>query len=112
MQKCLVDLCLPWLGGISERFTKQITQTLPRYYFSFNIRVVFHTKPNLVSICEDVLPPHPKNSLIFSVKCKKELIKRWMLELNSMSLQKYMILLEVRWIILEIRTGLLLRNFL
>ena len=56
VQKCPVYLRLPWLGGICERFTKQITQTVQRCYFSFIVYVVFHTKSILVSIRKDVPP--------------------------------------------------------
>ena len=35
-----------------------------------------------------------------------------MLELNNMSLQKYVILLEAWWIIFEMHTGLPLQNIL
>ena len=60
VQKCPVYLCLPWLDGIS----KQITQTIQRFYFSSNICVVFHTKPILASIRKDVLPPHHNNNFL------------------------------------------------
>ena len=43
LQKCPVYLCLPRLGGISEIFAKQITQTVPRCYFSDNVCVACHT---------------------------------------------------------------------
>ena len=64
IQKCPVYLCLPWLDGISERFTKQISLTVLRCYFSANVQVVFNTKPILTSICKNVLPPHHNHSLV------------------------------------------------
>ena len=56
VQKCPAYLCLPWLGGISDRFAKQIPQTVQRCYFSSNVQVIFHTKPILASLCKNILP--------------------------------------------------------
>ena len=67
MQKCLVYLRIPWLGGISARFAMQITQTVQRCYFSSNVHMVFHTEPILVSIRKDLFPPH--RSLIDLFRC-------------------------------------------
>ena len=69
VQKYPVYLCLLRLGGIRERFAKQITQTAQRCYFSSNIHAVFHTKPILGSIHKDVLPPHHNNSIIYLFMC-------------------------------------------
>ena len=37
VQRCLVYLRLPWLGGISDRFAKQISQVLLKCYLSANV---------------------------------------------------------------------------
>ena len=85
VQKCPVYLQHLWLGGISERFAKWISQIVQRCYFSVNVRVVFHTEPILTSIHKDVLPPHHNNSLIYLSRCSCSLnnIGRTNLRLDS-----------------------------
>ena len=73
VQKYPVYLCLLWLGRISDRFAKQISQTVHRCYFSANVWVVFNIKPILTSIHKDVLPPHHNNSLIYLFRCSCDL---------------------------------------
>ena len=49
VQRCPVYLCVPCLGGVSDRFAKQISQAVQKYYFSANVHV-FSKKPILTSI--------------------------------------------------------------
>ena len=69
VQKYSMYLRLPWLGGISERFAKQISQNVQRCYFSFNVRVVFHTKIILTFIHKDVISHRIFLNLIYLFKC-------------------------------------------
>ena len=69
VQKCPVYLCLPWPGGIREGFTKQISQTVQRNYFSAHVQVVFHSSPILKSIRKNVLPSHHNNPFTYLFMC-------------------------------------------
>lgn len=51
--KCPVYLRLPWLGGISESFAKQISCSSCECYFAANVRVVFQTRSVLSFVCKD-----------------------------------------------------------
>ena len=59
VEKCPVYLRLPWLGDISDSFSRQISRSVQDCYYSSNLRVVFKTKPILVPNGKDVLPPPP-----------------------------------------------------
>ena len=50
---------------ITDRFAKQISLTVQRYYFSANVQVAFNTKPILTSIRKDILPSHHNNSFTY-----------------------------------------------
>ena len=69
VQRRPVYLRLPWLCRISDRFAKQIFQTVPRCYFFANVRIVFWIRTILVSIHKDDLHPPHNNSLIYSFRC-------------------------------------------
>ena len=71
--------------------------------------MVFHTKPILISFRKDVFPLSCLGVNVVRAT-KEELSKGCVLELNNMSLRKYVILLEAQWIILETHAGFSWQN--
>ena len=95
VQRCPVYLWLPWLSDISDKFVNQISTCVRKCYFSFNLRVVFHTWTVWTSGWNDVLPC---NIVVLwfillhvfaDCNTSGEPINVWIQELNNRYPQKY-----------------------
>ena len=55
-QKCPVYLKLPYLGNISERFSKKISEEINQVFSSVRLRTILYTDRSLSGINKDVCP--------------------------------------------------------
>ena len=68
-QKCPVYLKLPYLGNISERFSKKISEEISQVFSSVHLRTVLYTDRPLSGIYKDVSPTHEKSNIIYKFSC-------------------------------------------
>ena len=68
-QKCPVYLKLPYLGNISERFSKKISEEISQVFSSVHLRTVLYTDRPLNGIYKDVSPTHEKSNIIYKFSC-------------------------------------------
>ena len=68
-QKCPVYLKLPYLGNISERFSKKISEEINQVFGAVNLRTILYTDRPLSGIYKDVSPTHEKSNIIYKFSC-------------------------------------------
>ena len=62
-------LKLPYLGNISERFSKKISEEISQVFSSVHLRTVLYTDRPLSGIYKDVSPTHEKSNIIYKFSC-------------------------------------------
>ena len=69
MEKCPVDLHIPWIGNVSMKFEKQITSAVKCCFFSVEPCVIFNTRQLLPATKKDVLSSHHHSNVIYQFVC-------------------------------------------
>ena len=68
-QKCPVYLKLPYLGNISERFSKKISDEINQVFGPVNLRTILNTDRPLSGTYKDVSPTQEKSNIIYKFSC-------------------------------------------
>ena len=68
-----VFLRLPWLGNVSNRYRKQVTETVMDCYPQVKPQVVFTTRPAFNGRTKDVLPTTSRSFVVYHFTCSCEL---------------------------------------
>ena len=68
-QKHPVYLKLPYLGNISERFSKEISEEVNQVFGSVGLRTTLYTDRPLRGIYKDLSPIQEKSSIIYKFTC-------------------------------------------
>jgi hypothetical protein len=67
--KCPVYLRLPYIGHVSKRFEKQVTDIVGKAFGSVRLRVMFKTTKPLSGTPKDFSPIQENNNVIYHFKC-------------------------------------------
>ena len=68
-KKCRVYIKLPYIGQISDRFSKQIKGCVTKCYYATMVKVLFSSRPNFRGMKKDPLPTQTLSNIIYKFSC-------------------------------------------
>ena len=71
-QKCPVNLRLPWIGKVSQKFEKLSKSAVNQCYGAVDPRVIFSTKKILPAVHKDVLPTTQQSMIVYQYVCRSD----------------------------------------